>query len=187
MARRAALSLLLLAAAAPALGAATSWRDEPAYSRLTWTAHWRHTAVSGEFRRFSVVAKLDPEAPAGGSFTVTIDTASAAAESPDISRAIRGTAWFDAAQYRRALFATSAIRTQAGGDLEVTGTLSLKGHRKQLAFPLQIERKGDRLILSGDLELDRRDFAVGTGAWSRASPIAPEVAVAFRVTLVRSE
>lgn len=175
---------VLLLVAGGALSAPSNWHDDPDHSRLDWTAHWRETPVKGEFKRFDVSARLDPDAPAGGALTVRVDTASAAAASSDITEAVRGKAWFDAAQYPQAVFSTDSVTSQGDGSLLAKGTLKLKGHEKNLAFPLKLERRDGHLILTGTLRMDRRDFAIGTGLWAGASPIATQVTVDFTVTLV---
>lgn len=180
---RFALAAMLLVAAGQALSAPTVWHDVRAHSRLDWTAHWRGTPVKGTFRHFEVSAEFDPASPAGGSLTVQVDTASAATASPDIARAIRGQAWFDAAQYPQAVFSSDSITAQDDGSMLVKGSLTLKGRKKSLSFPMKLERQGEQLTLTGTLTLDRRDFAIGAGQWSKTSPIAAEVTVGFQVTL----
>lgn len=185
--KAAALAFVLALVGAASARAAVAWHAEARASHLNWTVHWRQAAVRGEFKRFSVLARLDASSLAGGELTVTVETASVATASPDISHAIRDSTWFDVKQYPRAFFKTSSIRQRAGGTLAITGILHLKGHEKQLSFPMRLERQGKRLVLTGTLRLNRGDFAVGTGQWSGGSLIARDVAVAFKVTLVRSD
>lgn len=176
-------AVLLLAAVTPALSTPSVWHDDAARSRLDWIAHWRGTPVKGTFRHFEVTARLDPASPGGGSLTVKVNTGSAATASPDIARAIRGQVWFDAAQYPQAVFSADSIAAQGNGSLLVKGKLELKGREKRLIFPMKLQSRGDQLILTGRLSIDRRHFAVGTGEWSKAAPIAAEVTVDFDVTL----
>lgn len=177
------LAAMLLAASGPALSVPSVWHDDPAHSRLDWTAHWRGTPVKGTFKHFEVVAEFDPAAPGGGNLTVKVDTSSAVTASPDISKAIRGQAWLDAGQYPQAVFSTDSIVAQSGGLVLVKGSLILKGRKKRLSFPMKLERQGGRLVLAGTLTIDRRDFAVGTGQWSKNSPIAAAVTIDFKVAL----
>lgn len=180
---RFAFAAMLLASAGQALSALPVWHDDPAHSRLDWTAHWRGTPVKGTFEHFEVAAEFDPAAPAGGNLTVKVDTASAATASPDITQAIRGQAWFDAARYPQAVFRSDSIVARDDGSVLVKGGLTLKGRERRLSFPMKLERQGDRLTLAGSLTLDRRDFGVGSGQWSKNSPIATAVTIDFEVTL----
>lgn len=177
------LAAMLLLAAGQALSAPSVWHDDPVHSRLDWTAHWRGTPVKGTFEHFEVSARLDPTSPGGGTLTVQVDTASATTTSPDITRAIHGQAWFDVAQYPRAVFDSDSIVAQGGDSLLVKGSLKLKGRQRRLSFPMKLEREDDQLVLAGTLSIDRRDFAIGTRQWSKTSPIAAAVTVDFDVTL----
>lgn len=180
---RFALAAILLVAAGQALSAPAVWHDDPAHSRLEWTAHWRGTPVKGTFKHFEVAAEFDPASPASGSLTVKVDTASAVTASSDITKAILGQAWLDAAQYPQAVFSADSIVAEGRGTALVKGSLTLKGRKEPLTFPMKLERQDGRLVLAGTLTIDRRDFSVGTGQWSKNAPIAAAVTIDFEVTL----
>lgn len=180
---------LVLAAAVVPLAAIAAplpgWSGDSAAGRIGFTAHWQHTPVKGAFGHFQVTARLDPAHPQGGRLTVRIDTNSVSTASPDITRAIRGSDWFDAARYPHAVFTATRLSASGTGRMRVQGTLRLKGVSRTISFPMQTAVDAGKLRLSGEFTLNRLDFGIGAGRWAQGSVIATAVAVDFAVTLER--
>lgn len=68
--------------------------------------------------------------------------------------------FFDTDNHPRIAF-TSDVITQSVTGYETTGTLTIKGNSKTVSIPFGVEEKGNKLVLSGYLEINRRDFDVG--------------------------
>lgn len=181
------LPLLLLAlAAAPAARAAPPHWVATAPSSIHWTAQWQGTPVKGGFPDFTVQGAFDAAAPAGGTIEVRIDTTAVKSASGDVTRAIRGPRWFDTADHPRASF--HGTFGDKGGKLSLHGTLQIKGHRKDVTFPVTVSPQGDgKVALSGNVTLQRGDFDIGSGQWSSGAMIARGVEVDFSVTLRRQD
>lgn len=182
--KRILVAILALAVAGPAAAAASQWRSMSGSSRLRWTAKWQGTPVKGSFPDFTVTAYLDADNPVGGKIKVRIDTRSVKSASADVTKAIRGAAWFDVSNYPRASF--EGRLTGHRHNLRLRGALRLKGHRKRIVIRVKLRPRGSRRVeLSGSFELDRGDFAIGSGQWRGGGMIAKTVAVDFSVSLVR--
>lgn len=176
-------TILALSIAAPASATATHWHSVSSASKLGWTARWEGVPVKGEFPDFQVTGTFDAESPAGGAIEVAVDTRTVDTTSADIIQTIRSKPWFDTGQFPRAHFSgTFAAQSQG---LRLSGTLEIKGRRRQVTFPVTLTRRGaDRVLLTGGVALDRGDFAIGSGQWQDGSIIAKKVTVDFSVVLV---
>lgn len=177
--------LLLFFIPLPVWAAPVAWQERPAASHIGFTAYWQGQAVKGEFPHFDVKAKLDPDHPGGGKISLRISMGELTTQTADITRAIRGQAWFDVKDHPEASFTSESITKQADGTFQLSGKLAIKGHAKILAFPLKITRQGQKLELAGNLQLDRSDFAIGAGRWTSGKIIAHKVDVVFSIVLVR--
>ncbi|MGH8161910.1 MAG: YceI family protein [Gammaproteobacteria bacterium] len=180
------IALLLVAVALPTLAAPVAWRAKPAASRIGFTAYWQGSPVKGRFPQFHLTAKLDSTHPAGGEIRLQIAMTKLTTSSADITRAIRGAAWFDVKQYPEASFVSQTITKQGDGSFELSGKLGIKGHEKTITFPLEITREKGALKLVGHTKIDRSDFAIGSGRWSSGKLIARKVTIAFAIVLVRA-
>lgn len=176
------LLVLAILLCAPAVAAPSAWHSVPDTSTIKWTARWMGTPVHGGFKRFRVSGLVDPAHPADGRLQLVVETAGVYASSPDITRALRGTEWFDVSAFPGARF-TGTLADKAG-HLILEGSLRIKGHTKKISFPLKLERQGRRLRLQGHVLLDRTDFGIGSGQWHSGSMIAIPVTVQFSILLV---
>ncbi len=184
MSYKSLLPALLFLLAAPALASGSNWHSVNGSSSIRWIANWQGNPVKGGFEEFTVKASgLDPSGPAGAGLSMTLDTNSIKAASPDITQALHGAEWFNINQHPQARY-TGHI-TQKNGGLEAEGRLQLKGHEKSLNFPLEITHQGNNLVLTGHFTLQRDDFGIGTGQWSSGKTIALKVEVKFSITLAR--
>lgn len=176
------LPALLFLLASPALASGSNWHSVDGSSSIQWIANWQGNPVKGGFDKFAVEARgLDSANPAGAGLSMTLDTNSISAASPDITQALHGAEWFDINQHPQAGY-TGRIDHE-NGDFEAKGELQLKGHTRKLDFPLTITRQGNNLVLKGQFTLQRSDFAIGSGQWSSGKTIALKVEVKFSITL----
>lgn len=147
------LPLLALLAARPA---ARTFRLDPAASTLAWTGHAEAGSWAPQgtirLREGSVVA----EGTAVRAARVVIDMATIAHEQAQLAEHLRGADFFDVAKFPTAVFELTAF-----GNGQASGTLTLKGVRKPVAFPVSVTAEpGGGLRLRGTATLDRTQFGV---------------------------
>jgi polyisoprenoid-binding protein YceI len=162
---------------------AAVWAMESPRSTLSFVARYEGDPAPGRFRNFNVRLRFDPRRPEQGHLEVSVDVASADMDSADINTVIRGTQWLDIARHKLAVFDSHDICPTHDGRYVAHGTLTLKGIARQVAVPFVWLDSGPSATLTGQLNLDRTAFTIGTGEWSSDSPIGIEVAVRFEIHL----
>ncbi|MGY3088695.1 polyisoprenoid-binding protein YceI [Hymenobacter sp. UYAg731] len=147
------LPLLALLAARPA---PATLRLDPAASTLAWTGHaeagsW---APQGSIRlREGTVVTEDAVVRAA---RVVVDMASIAHDQAQLAEHLRGPDFFDAVKFPTAVFELTAFKNG-----QASGTLTLKGIRKPVAFPVTVAAEpGGGLRLRGTATIDRTQFGV---------------------------
>ncbi|SFK04918.1 cytochrome b/b6 domain-containing protein [Celeribacter marinus] len=128
--------------------------------------------VEGEFADWSAQIAYEDQT-GNGSVTVVIDTTTLTLGS--VTDNAKGAEFFNVAAYSTATFEADIARTD-GAHL-ATGTLTLAGVTVPVTLPFELAIEGDVATMSGEVVLDRRDFAMGTG-------YADESTVGFGVTVV---
>ena len=147
------LSLLALLAARPA---ATTYHLDPAASTLAWTGHAEagNWAPQGTIRLRE--GTLVAEGLAVRAARLVVDMASIAHEQAQLAEHLRGPDFFDAVKFPTAVF---ELREFKNG--QASGTLTLKGIRRPVAFPVAVEAvPGGGLRLRGTATLDRTAFGI---------------------------
>jgi polyisoprenoid-binding protein YceI len=175
-----AVATLLLGAALAA--AAAPLKTDPAQSSVTATFRQMNVPVEAKFKKFSVQLDYDGQRPDAAKAQVDIDTASLDLGDAEINREVAKKEWFNAAQFPKASFVSTAIRSTAPGKLAVTGKLTIKGKTQEVSFPLMQKTQGGKQVFEGQLPIKRLAFNIGEGEWKDTSMVADEVVIKFRVT-----
>jgi polyisoprenoid-binding protein YceI len=177
---RAAVPTLLLGTALAA--AAVPLKTDPAQSSVTATFRQMNVPVEARFKKFSAQIDYDGQHPDAAKAQVDIDTASLDLGDAEMNREVAKKDWFNAAQFPKASFVSTAIRSTAPGKLAVTGKLTIKGKSADVSFPLTQRTQGSKQVFEGQLPIRRLAFNIGEGEWKDTSMVADEVVIKFRVT-----
>ena len=173
---------LLAALMAVALAAsAMPLKTDPAKSAITATFPQMSVPVEAKFRKFSAQVDYDAAKPELAKASVDIDTASIDVGDPDMNKEVAKKDWFNAAQFPKASFVSSAIKPAGAGKLSVTGKLTIKGRAALVSFPLAVKSEGGKQVFEGALPIKRLAFNIGEGEWKDTSMVADEVVIRFRV------
>lgn len=156
--------------AAPSLEqAASEWRVSD--GELGFTVAQMGTQVQGRFPEWTAAIAFDPQTGTGD-VVVTIDMSSVTIGT--ITEQARSADFFDVANNPIAVF-TAPIRPEGDGYV-ADGTLSLKGQEMPVMLPFSLRIQDDVASMSGQTQLDRRDWKVGES-------YGDEATVGFSVTL----
>jgi polyisoprenoid-binding protein YceI len=153
------------APAAPAQPAATgveTLQADAAASSIGFTGSKVTGSHDGTFARFTATVTLHGGKAEGSSVSVDIDMGSLAIEPERLRGHLLSPDLFDAAQFPRATFASSAIvpATTPGATHTVTGNLTLHGVTKSISFPATIRVNADSVEARAEFTLNRRDFGI---------------------------
>ncbi|WP_233581933.1 MULTISPECIES: YceI family protein [unclassified Asaia] len=172
-----ALPVLVLLASAPVR--AQDWVLDKAQSHIGFTGTQTGTRFAGEFGRYDGEIALDPAHPESGHIEVTIDLASAHTGDTQRDTALPGADWFDVAQFPKARFVSTAIRSVGEKHYEALGTLSLRNVTRPVTLRFTLEAKDGNAHAQGQADLVRTAFGVGQGPWASGQWVALEVGVTF--------
>lgn len=165
---------LLAGLAGPA--AARAWKVDAAHSTLTFTNSYQGVQYSGRFGRFAANIAYDPHDVAHAKFEVTVDIASLDTQNGERDRAALGAAFFDASQFPRAFFTTTAFHSEAG-NVTADGELKLHGVVRPVRLDVIFAPHGDTATLDVTAHLRRLDFGIGSGEWADPELIGDGVVV----------
>jgi len=166
---------------------AADWAMDAGASRLEFVASYQGEPVPGAFRRFNARLTLDPELPENSALHVSVDITSADMGSGELDEGIRTAEWFDIDRFPQAEFHSDQIRQLDNLHYLASGKLSLKGAERDIVVPFVFRAEGLTAVMSGELEMLRSWFHIGSGEWATDDLIGFKVEVKFKVTWSRDD
>ncbi len=160
---------------------AAALKTDSAKSSVAITFKQLNVPVDAKFRKFNAQITYDAAKPETSKANVDIDVASFDLGDPDYNKEVMKKEWFNAAQFPKATFVSSAIKPGAAGKLDVTGKLTIKGKTTDVSFPLSVKKDGASQIFEGVLPIKRLTYNIGEGEWKDDDIVANEVTIKFRV------
>lgn len=176
---RSSAAVIAFAIALPALAAAL--KTDPAKSSVAAVFKQMNVPIEAKFKKFTAQIDYDSAKPEASKANVEIDVSSFDLGDPDVNKDALKKDWFNAAQFPKATFVSSALKPAAGGKLDVTGKLTVKGKTADVSFPLTVKKEGATQVFEGALPIKRLAFNIGEGEWKDTSMVADEVVIKFRV------
>lgn len=137
--------------------------------------------VQAKFKKFQATIDYNAAKPELSTAKVDIDVSSIDLPAPEYNQEVLKKEWFNAAQFAKASFVSTSMKSLGAGKLDVSGNLSIKGKTIAVRFPLQIKTEGKALSFEGNLPIKRLQFNIGEGEWKDTSMVADEVVIQFKV------
>jgi polyisoprenoid-binding protein YceI len=178
---KATRGILLASLLAAALAHAAPLKTDPARSSVAAVFKQMNVPVEAKFKSFSAQVDYDAAHADAAKARVDIDTASIDLGDPEYNKEVAKKEWFNAAQFPKASFVSTAIKPLGAGKLNVAGKLTIKGRTADVNFPLTVKPEGGRQVFEGQLPIRRLAFNIGEGEWKDTSMVADEVVIKFRV------
>jgi polyisoprenoid-binding protein YceI len=149
--------------------AADTYKIDPVHSLVGFKVkHLGLASVHGRFTKFAGTLVVDPADISKSSVDVTIDTASITTENEMRDNHLRTPDFFDAAKFPAITFKSNSVKQVSPGQLEVTGTFTLKGTAKTVVIPVKdwstkpgMQPNSMNAGLEATLTIDRNDYKVG--------------------------
>lgn len=165
------LATLLALTAVFAFSVANNWSIKNDYS-----IKFSGEDASGIFKTFTGSIVFNEKDLAASRFSVTIDVKSINTGNGMQNKHATGAEWFDAAKYPQIIFNSTKIAKTATG-WQTTGTLEMRGVKKEITIPFAFVPKGNEAVFSGTFTVNRNDFGIGKPASGSAGVIKIEVYV----------
>lgn len=150
--------------------ATTKWVLDPTHSEVTFKVkHLMFTNVSGNFTKFEATAESDDENFDNASFSFSADVDSINTNNADRDGHLKSADFFDAAQFPTINFTSTSV-AKDGGDLKVTGDLTVHGVTKSVTLDTEfggIQKDPWGNIKSGFSvtgKINRKDFGLSWNA-----------------------
>lgn len=175
MASLASLLGLSLAAGAAVL------KTDVAKSSVSATFKQMNVPVESKFKKHNIVIDYNDKSPETSKATVEIETASLDLGEAEMNKEVAKKEWFNSAQFPKATFTSTSIKSAGAGKLTVTGKLTIKGKAADVSFPLTVKADGKNQVFDGSLPIKRLAFNIGEGEWKDTGMVADEVLIKFRV------
>jgi len=162
---------------------AAGWQFHTESSKLTYAVDFEQLPIDGRFEQFRVVFETAAD-KSPRQLTVTIDIASADMGNSDVNEAILDHDWFDVSRHAQASFTSSLFEKSQEGNYVAVGTLQLKGVTQSVRVPFSWQPSTEgpgAMLMTGQVNLNRLDFLIGTGDWASGDEIGLVVTVDFSV------
>jgi len=137
--------------------------------------------VEAKFKNINAQIDYDATRLNASKAIVEIDVASFDLGDPDYNKEVLKKEWFNAAQFPKATFVSSAIAPGIAGKLTVSGQLTIKGKTADISFPLTVKQQAGHKVFDGALPIKRTQFNIGEGEWKDTSVVADEVVIKFHI------
>lgn len=172
----------ILAAAFALTGIAfATMKIDPAKSSVSAVFRQMNVPVEARFKRFTATIDFNAARPETSKASVDLDVASLDLGDAEYNREVTKRDWFNVAQFPKASFVSSNIKSSAGGKLDVTGKLTIKGKTADVSFPMAHRKEGASDVFDGSLPIKRLAFGIGEGEWKDTGIVADEVVIRFHV------
>lgn len=152
-------------------------------SSISFVSKQMSVPVEGVFKKFSAHMRINPARPEAGVAHIEIDLASIDAGSAEANDEVKGKSWFSVAEFPKAEFVSSAVKSLGGGKFEATGKMTIKGKTLEVRAPFTLKEDKGGVNIDGAFTLKRLDFGIGSGLWSDTSVVADEVQIKFHLML----
>jgi len=156
-------------------------KTDPAKTTVSAVFKQMNVPVEAKFKKHNIVIDYNAAAPDASKATVEIETASLDVGDAEMNKEVAKKEWFNSAQFPKASFVSSAIKSAGAGKLNVTGKLTIKGKAADVTFPITVKTEGGKQVFDGALPIKRLAFNVGDGEWKDTSMVADEVTIKFHV------
>lgn len=149
-------------------------------STITFGFRQMGVPMEGQFRRSAAQVSLNTAQVDKAKGRLEIDLASIDTGIADADKELMGKPWFHVSAHPKAIFTLKTISMSSPGKYQASGTLSIKGQTREIAFPFTLSPQG---TLSGSTVIRRSDYSIGEGAWAKFDVLANEITVNFNLTL----
>jgi polyisoprenoid-binding protein YceI len=174
---------------------ASAWMVDASHTRVGFAVRHFFTPVDGHFERFDVKLDWDRSDVSKSKVEAKISVASVNTANAKRDAHLRTPDFFDAAKFPEITFLSRSIRAVDATHFVASGDLTMRGVTKRVDMPItllgvkdippmmQEMLMGAKRVASfdGQLVIDRRDFAIGTGTWAETAIVGSDVTISIKL------
>jgi polyisoprenoid-binding protein YceI len=182
---------LTAATAAPSIDSVKKGRYaiDGAHTQVGFSiSHFGFTNYSGLFAGATGTLNLDPAQAANDKLDVTIPMDSIITTVPKLTDELKGGQWFDSVKFPQASYTSNAVAVGPGGEITITGNLTLHGVSKPVTLHAHLMGAGVNPIdkkytvgFEAKAKVKRTDFGVSLYAPALGEEVELLIAGAFEL------
>ncbi|MEH6629938.1 MAG: YceI family protein [Halopseudomonas aestusnigri] len=161
--------------------AAPIWALDAEQSQVGFIAKQSGADVTGIFEQYDAKISFHPEELSTSHIRIEIVTKSVNTQSNDRDKLIRSTAFFDSTTHPKAIFEATNFENIQGDEFVAHGTLTMRGVTKELDLPFLASVDSNNLEASGETQISRLEYGIGSGQWLDTAVIGEMVRITFAV------
>lgn len=152
-------------------------------SFLKFFAIQNNAPIEGRFKDFTADIRFDPDKVEQSSLSAEVPIASIEMSNEDVLKNITLPEWLSADLFPKATFvSTKFFRMPSSNNYIVNGDLTIRGKKVPAVLNFRMEHFDSKnAVASGYISIQRKDFNIGQGEWSRDDVIKNEVRIEFRI------
>ena len=177
------LAAAFLALASPLALAQSPKRIATDRSYIRFVSKQMNVPVEGRFRKFDGTVDFDPKRPEAARAEFEVERASIDLGAPEGETEAQRPLWFNTAQFPKAKFVASTVKSTGPGQYEASGALTIKGVTRSITSPFSLAESGGTRTVEGQFTLKRLQFRIGEKQWADTDTVADEVMVRYRLVL----
>ena len=141
---------------------------------------WGMVSVKGVFREVTGSGTVSAAGDVAGTITVAAGSIDTKMKKRD--EHLRSADFFDAASYPDITFIAEQV-TPSGGDVTVTGTLTVRDRTRPVSFPARVSGSdGAQVELDGELQVNRSDFGL---TWNQLGMVSVHNTITVHAVFTR--
>lgn len=137
--------------------------------------------VPAKFKKFDAQIEFDPANVVAAKAQISVDVASFDIGDAAYNAEVQKKEWLNGAQFPKATFVSTSIKSTAPDKLLCTGQLTIKGKTVPVSVPVTVRQQGKNRVFEGLLPIKRLDFNIGEGEWKATDILIDEVKIRFRI------
>lgn len=160
------ISALVLSAiawiSAPPPAEAQEWTVSKAKSSVSVQLFVDGQAVEGRFGNYKAEILFDPEEPADGEISITIDAASLRTGDAQRDAALFSPQWLNGGAYPSIRLTSRTIKQLEEGSYRMEADLTIKGVTRRIVVPLSVEDEGTDGKIQAEARASQAAFGLGS-------------------------
>lgn len=154
--------VLIALVSATAFAQSSMVKLDKVHSEIGFTAATPLFDVDGDFKKYKVFIDGDRSNLEDAKLRVEIDTSSVFTANRKRDEHLRSPDFLAAKKHPKITFVSNEI-TKSGDKYNVTGTLEIRGQKKEITIPFEIIKPGGaKTAYRGKTTIDRNEFGVGS-------------------------